>query len=55
MGSRNKKSGKLSHYNVTVEDFKIVDCECKAREFRRYTPCKHMERLSEKMINLSLN
>jgi len=55
MGSRNKKSGKLSYYKVTVRDWRIVDCECKAREFRRYTPCKHMKRLSEKMINLSLN
>jgi len=55
MGSRNKKSGKLSYYKVTVRDWRIVDCECKAREFRRYTPCKHMKRLSEKMSNLSLN
>lgn len=54
MGSRNKKTGKLSYYRVTVEDWKIVDCECKAREFRRYTPCKHMKRLSEKMSNLTI-
>ena len=32
MGSRNKKSGKLSYYNVTVTDYRISDCECKARE-----------------------
>ena len=55
MGSRNKKSGKLSYYKVTVRDWRIVDCECPAREFRRYTPCKHMKRLSEKMSHLSLN
>jgi len=55
MGSRNKKSGKLSYYKVTVRDWRIVDCECKAREFRRYTPCKHMKRLSEKMVNLTIN
>jgi len=54
MGSRNKKSGKLSYYRVTVRDWRIVDCECKAREFRRYTPCKHMKRLSEKMSNLTI-
>jgi len=29
MGSRNKKTGKLSYYNVTVTDYKITDCECK--------------------------
>ena len=55
MGSRNKKTNKLKYYNVSVENWKIVDCECKAREFRRYTPCKHMKRLSEKMSNLTLN
>ena len=30
MGSRNKKTKKLSYYNVTVTDFKITDCECPA-------------------------
>jgi hypothetical protein len=54
MGSRNKTTGKLSYYNVTVEDFKIVHCECPAREFRRYTPCKHMKRLNEKLTNLTI-
>lgn len=53
MGSRNKKTGKLSYYNVTVEDYRIVDCECKAREFSRYTPCKHMKRLGAKLSHLS--
>ena len=54
MGSRDKK-GKLKYYKVTVEDWKITNCECPAREFRRYTPCKHMKRLSEKMSHLSIN
>ena len=49
MGSRSKKTGKLSYYNVKVTDYKIVDCECKAREFRSYSPCKHMKRLHEKI------
>ena len=54
MGSRNKKTGKLSYYNVTVVDFKISDCECAAREFRKYTPCKHMKRLNEKLTHLAI-
>jgi hypothetical protein len=54
MGSRNKKTGKLSYYRVTVEDWKIVDCQCQAREFRRYTPCKHMKRLNEKLTHLAI-
>lgn len=54
MGSRNKKTGKLSYYNVTVTDFKISDCECAAREFRKHTPCKHMKRLKEKLNHLSI-
>jgi hypothetical protein len=49
MGSRNKKTGKLSYYRVKVTDWKIVDCDCKAREFNRYSPCKHMKRLHEKL------
>lgn len=44
MGSRDKK-GKLKYYKVTVEDWKITNCECPAREFRRYTPCKHMKQI----------
>jgi hypothetical protein len=49
MGSRNKKTGKLTYYNVTVENWKIIDCECKAREFSRYTPCKHMKSINQKL------
>ncbi len=54
MGSRNKKTGKLSYYNVRVTEYKIDDCECKAREFSRYTPCKHMKRLKEKCSHLKI-
>ena len=54
MGSRNKKTQKLSYYNVRVTDFKIDDCECPAREFRPYSPCKHMKRLQEKLSHLSI-
>ena len=42
MGSRNKKTGKLSYYNVTVTDFKISDCECAARGFRKYLSLIHI-------------
>ena len=54
MGSRNKKTGKLSYYNVKVTDYKISDCECKAREFRPHSACKHMKRLHEKLNHLSI-
>ena len=48
MGSRNKKTGKLNYYNVRVTEHKIDDCECMARQFRPYSPLKHMKRLHEK-------
>ena len=54
MGSRNKKTGKLSYYMVTVANHKISDCECMARGFRPYTPCKHMKRLNEKLSHLDI-
>lgn len=54
MGSRNKKTGKLSYYNVRVTDYRIDDCECKAREFRPHSPCKHMKRLHEKLNHLAI-
>ena len=40
MGSRNKKTGKLSYYDVT--------------EFRPYAPCKHMIRLKEKLSHYTI-
>lgn len=48
MGSRNKKTGKLSYYRVKVIDQQVVDCTCMAREFRAHTPCKHMKNLQNK-------
>jgi hypothetical protein len=49
MGSRDKKTGRLKYYKVTVEDWKITGCSCEAREFRRYTPCKHMISINKKL------
>jgi len=54
MGSRNKKTGKLSYYRVRVTDYKIDDCECPARQFRSHSPCKHMKRLNEKLTHLAI-
>jgi hypothetical protein len=54
MGSRNKKTGKLPMYRVKVTDWKIVDCECHARQFRPHSPCKHMKSLQSKNSILSL-
>ena len=31
------------------EDWKITGCSCEAREFRRYTPCKHMISIHNKL------
>lgn len=49
MGSRDKKTGKLKYYKVWVEDWKIVDCSCEARMFRRFSPCKHMISINKKL------
>lgn len=49
MGSRDKKTGKLKYYKVTVKDWKIVNCTCEGRAFRRYQPCKHMKSINEKL------
>jgi hypothetical protein len=54
MGSRDKKTGKLKYYNVTVRDFVIIDCECEARHFRRFSACKHMKRLQRLTGHLTL-
>ena len=53
MGSRDKK-GNLKYYQVRVTDYKIDDCECMARQFRPYSPCKHMKRLKEKLSHLAI-
>ena len=54
MGSRNKKTGKLSYYKITVTDYKITNCECPARDFRPFNACKHMIRLQEKLNHLTI-
>ena len=54
MGSRNKKTGKLSYYTVRVEDYKIVDCECPAKQYHPFSACKHMKRLQEKLGHLAI-
>jgi hypothetical protein len=54
MGSRNKKTGKLSMYRIKVTKHTIIDCECHARQFRPHSPCKHMKNLQNKNSILSL-
>ena len=54
MGSRNKKTGKLSYYNITVPDYKITNCECPSRDFHPFKACKHMIRLQEKLNHLTI-
>jgi hypothetical protein len=54
MGSRNKKTGTLSYYTVKVTNYKISSCDCLGREFRPYSPCKHMKRLNEKLKHLTI-
>ena len=54
MGSRNKKTGKLSYYKVTVDNYKIVDCQCPAKQYHPYSACKHMKRLHEKLTHLAI-
>lgn len=45
MGSRNKKTGKLSYYTVTSEDHKKFKCECLGFQYRSYKDCRHITRL----------
>ena len=54
MGSANKKTGKFPKYKVIVENYKIVDCNCPARGFRKYSPCKHMKNLHTKLTHCSI-
>ena len=49
MGSRDKKTGKLKYYKVKVKDWKITDCSCEARMFRRFQPCKPMKSIHDKL------
>ena len=54
MGSRNKKTGKLSNYIVTRTHNNGVDsfeCSCPATLYRPWLQaCKHIKRLKEKMM-----
>ena len=49
MGSASKKTGKFPKYKVIVENEKITNCNCPARDFKKYTPCKHMKNLLTKL------
>lgn len=49
MGSVNKKTGKIPMYKVKLRGGKLIDCDCPARGFRRYSPCKHMKLISERL------
>jgi hypothetical protein len=49
MGSANKKTGKRSWYKVKLREGKLIDCSCPAREFRKYSPCKHMKLITERL------
>ncbi len=49
MGSMDKKTGKVPKYKVVVENYKITECGCPARSFKKYTPCKHMKNLHTKL------
>jgi hypothetical protein len=49
MGSRDKKTGKLKYYKVKVRNWKIIDCSCEGRSFRKYQPCKHMKSIHQKL------
>lgn len=55
MGSVNKKTGKYPTYKVKLRvnfdknERKLVSCNCKAREFRPYAPCKHMKQIHDRL------
>lgn len=49
MGSTIKKTGKTPWYKVKLMGGRLVDCDCPARGFRKYSPCKHMKLLSERL------
>jgi len=54
MGSIDKKTGKHREYDVTVENYVITGCTCPARDFRRYSPCKHMKKIHEYCPHLKM-
>ena len=49
MGSRNKKTGKLNEYDVTIGKKNKGTCTCPAMAYRPYQECKHVKRLKEKL------
>ena len=54
MGTPNKKTGKYSNYKVKLKvtdkgTRQLVSCDCKAREFRPFSPCKHMKLINERL------
>mgnify|MGYP003661134440 CR=1 FL=1 len=49
MGSKDKKTNKLKYYRVDVKDHVIINCNCDARSFRRFQPCKHMKLINERL------
>ena len=49
MGSTYKTTRKLKYFKVKVRDWKIIDCSCEGRSFRKYQPCKHMKSIHQKL------
>ena len=49
MGSRNKKTGKLNEYDITIGKKNKGTCTCPAMAYRPYQECKHVKRLKEKL------
>ncbi len=49
MGSRNKKTGKLNEYDVTIHKNNKGTCTCPAMTYRPYQECKHVKNLKRKL------
>jgi hypothetical protein len=49
------KKGRIPKYKVKLRvnhdknERVLVSCDCKAREFRPYAPCKHMKLINERL------
>ena len=48
-GSRNKKTGKLNEYDVTIGKNNKGTCTCLAMTYRPYQECKHVKNLKRKL------
>ena len=48
-GSRNKKTGKLNEYDVTIGKKNKGTCTCPAMTYRPYQECKHVKNLKRKL------